>query len=311
MKLTRLHKIILSTTSILVILYLGISYYFSNQIVAFKHNTLEEDRISLGYEGLSDFNLPTPVDGSFNNDDVTMKYWYFSHPSQKKCGVILVHGFGRTRWGAIKFAPLFWNQGCSIFSFDLRRHGESSLTYGTFGYLEKDDLQKAFETFAEISKIPKNKIGVLGVSYGAATALQWAGDGAEPAFVIAESSYKDLDSIVGKRAIDLYGSFVGIFIPTAYEIAEFRSGMVIEDTNPAKSAENIKAPVLVIHSKSDEYTPYTHSEEIYKHIRIPEKELVITDWGAEHIKSIDVNYLEFDKIVNGFLKKFVPNWSRN
>ncbi|MCC5814182.1 MAG: alpha/beta hydrolase [Leptospira sp.] len=308
MKSSRIKKILLYTSVILVFIYFAVSYFFANKVIAFPPSDLETDRVSLEIKGLDQYGLPTPKDGEFKNGDLTLKYWYFANPAQKPCGVVLVHGYGRTRWAMMKFAPLFWKKGCSLFAYDHRRHGESDEAFGTFGYFEKDDLGIAYKTFSEITNLKSEQIGVFGASYGAATALQWAGAGATPAFIIAESTYQDLDSIVGKKAEELYGSFVNVFIPLSYKIVEWRSDMIVEDVSPAKAAEKINIPVLVIHSKADAYTPYQHSEVVYKHLTSKKKQLALTDWNAPHVKSIDTNYAEFEKIVYGFLNQYNPEF---
>lgn len=288
----------------LLFVYVAGSYYFSSQIIDFKPRPLEEDRIRLKKTGFSDFGLPRAQDISFQNDGIDFHAWYFENPKPKPCGVLLVHGYTSTRWGVLKYAPIFWKRGCSIFTYDHRRHGESGGRFGTFGFHEKFDMQTALHSFTEVSGLPPEKIGVLGESLGAATAIQSLSMRGESAFLIAESPYKDLDSIVGKKAVELYGGWVGIFVPLAYKIAEWRADFRVSDVSPIEMAKNLKIPVLIIHSNTDDYTPYEHSVAIEKNLPPSiTKKLVLTDWNASHARSIDKNYDGFEAIVLEFFRE--------
>lgn len=298
-------KIILS--SILVVLfsiYFGVSFYFSSLVIDPEFRSLEKDKAEQEINSFHDLNLPNPLEKTFQSNSLTLASWYFANPQKKNCGVVLLHGFRGTRWGALKYAPVFWKQGCDVFMYDHRRHGASSGKYITFGYHEKEDLENAIQFFIDLSKLPRERIGVLGESMGAATALQYAGfKKPKLAFIIAESPFQDLHSIVGKRAVDLYGKLASPFIPFAYFLAEFRANMQVKEISPLIAAESIQIPTLIIHSEADDYTPVEHSKAIFEHLKAPHKKLAITDWGSKHAKSINDNYEKFEKIVLDFLEE--------
>ena len=296
-------KIALSVLFIFLFsVYFGVSFYFSSLVITPEFRSLEIDKADQKINSFHDLNLPNPLEKNFQSENHTLASWYFAHPQRKNCGVILLHGFRGTRWGALKYAPVFWKKSCDVFMYDHRRHGASSGKYITFGYYEKEDLENAIQFFIELSNLPRERIGILGESMGAATALQYAGfKKPKLAFIIAESPFKDLDSIVGKRALDLYGKLASPFIPFAYTITEFRASIKVSEISPILAAESIQIPVLLIHSETDDYTPVEHSKEIFEHLKSPQKKLVLTDWGSKHAKSIDDNYEKFEKIVLDFL----------
>lgn len=307
---SKLKKILLVNSFLLLLLalYLGISSFFASEVVEFRKFSLVEDQKRLDNLTFQSLGLPRPEDFSFQNGPVTLKAWYFKNPKPKKCGVLLLHGYGRTRWSVLKYSPLFWKRGCDIFAFDHRRHGESGGAYGTFGFYEKFDLENGIDTFSDISQIPENKIGVLGESYGAATALMTMGLGKKVAFVIADSPYSDMETIVTKKGVDIYGPIVRLFAPMALFIAGKKADFDPEDVSPKKYAASIEVPVLLIHSNTDAYTPFAHSQIIYDEIQNSLKKIFITDWGAEHGKSINKDYAKYEAIVDGFLKEFIPSF---
>ncbi|WCL48566.1 alpha/beta hydrolase [Leptospira sp. GIMC2001] len=295
-----------SLTVIFSLLYLGISYFFSSEIVAFKVRAMDEDRNKQTANTLAGFSLPEPEEHSFQNGPIKLKAWYFKNPKGKKCGTILLHGFTGTRWGVMKYAPIFWKRGCSIFAFDHRHHGESSGEFGTFGFYEKFDLENAFDYFSEISGIPEERIGVLGESYGAVTSLLMAGLGKKVAFVIADSPFSNLKTIIAKKGVDIYGSFVLAFVPTAFLLAENRADFKADEVDAVSCAKNIKVPVLIIHSRSDDYTPHEHSEQIFDAIPGNKKMIALTGWGSAHAKSINDDFNSYESIVVEFLENFAP-----
>ena len=297
-------KKILSTFIIVFTFFLlGAGYYFSSSIVSFPVTTLEEDKTKLKINSISEFGLPEPESIRFQNGNLRLRGWYFKNPKKKKCGVVLLHGHTRTRFGVLKYAPLFWKRGCSLFLYDARHHGESGGEYGTYGFYEKIDLERAIEFFSEISTVPEEQIGIFGASFGAATALQYAEGRNDFAFVIADSPFMDMRSIVEKRAVDLYSPVVLFLSPIALSLAELRADFLVDEVSPKKAAKFISLPVLLIHSKTDEITPVSHSEEIFQNLKSNHKQLVKTDWGANHCKSIDVRPSEYESIVNFFLKE--------
>nr|WP_244247313.1 alpha/beta fold hydrolase [Leptospira montravelensis] len=282
---------------------LGAGYYFSSSIISFPISDLQEDKTKLKINSFADFGLPEPESVRFQNGSLRLRGWYFKNPKKKKCGVVLLHGHGRTRYGVLKYTPLFWKRGCSLFTYDARHHGESAGEYGTYGFYEKQDLERAIEFFSEISTVPEEDIGIFGASFGAATALQYAEGRSDFAFVIADSPYMDMRSIVEKRAVDLYSPLVLFLSPIALSVAELRADFLVDEVSPKKAAKSISVPVLIIHSKEDEITPVSHSEEIFQNLKSSRKQLFISDWGARHCKSIDTRYNEYESIVNLFLKE--------
>lgn len=296
-------KILSISIIFLTFFLLGAGYFFSSSIVSFPITSLEEDQAKLKILSIADFGLPAPESIRFQNGSLRLRGWYFKNPKKKKCGVVLLHGHTRTRYGILKYAPIFWKRGCSLFAYDARHHGESAGEYGTYGFYEKHDLERAIEFFSEISSVPEEQIGLFGASFGAATALQYAEGRSDYAFVVADSPFMDMRSIVEKRAVDLYSPLVLFLSPIALSIAEVRADFLVDEVSPKKAAKFISQPVLLIHSQTDEITPVSHSEEIFQNLKTNRKQLFVTDWGAAHCKSIDVRYDEYEVVVNTFLKE--------
>ena len=75
-------------------------------------------------------------------------------------------------------APIFWRRGCDLLLYDARGHGESSPALLSFGANERRDLKLVVDWLAKRTELPQSRIGLIGWSYGAATAIQAAAEAA-------------------------------------------------------------------------------------------------------------------------------------
>ncbi|NJN54513.1 MAG: alpha/beta hydrolase [Anaerolineae bacterium] len=146
----------------------------------------------------------------------------------------LLHGYGGTRYSALQYAPLFWERGCDLLAYDARGHGESSAAFHTYGYYEKQDAVAAYEWLRSRSDLEPGQVGLAGVSYGAATSLQAVPLLPEAAFVLADSSYENLQTIVSKQGVDQFGNWTKLFVPTAFVFASQRADFDVHAVSPER-----------------------------------------------------------------------------
>ena len=293
--------------AVLAVVYLAGSWYFSGIIVAFETDSLAEEEAERGVP--ADYGLPAPEEVTFQGDGETLAGWYFDNPANGNCGVILLHGITGSRYGGLKYAPLFWERGCDLMMYDHRYHGASTGDYGTYGFYEKQDALAAVEWFAARTGLSHDRIGLQGESYGAATALQTGALAPDLAFVAADSSYRDLSTIVSEQADVQFGSWTGLFLPGAMGISGLRASFAPSQVSPMVSAESLTEPVFLSHSASDEYTLPHHSEDIFA--QLPQatcKRLHLTDWGSEHANSVDDNFGAYKAQMDEFLDVCVPGF---
>src|SRR5690606_28621231 len=130
--------------------------------------------------------------------------------------------------------------------------------------------------------LERGQIGVFGVSYGAATALQMAPMTPEVAFIGADSAYSELREIIGFQAADMFPGLAPLLLPGALKIAEFRADFDVDAVAPERSIAETEVPILLVHSLTDVYTFSTHSEDIYANSDKSRTVLHLTDWGAPH-----------------------------
>ena len=300
-------RVLLISAGVLAVIYLGVSWYFSSVLIDFRKRPLEEDRKNLKIDSPAQFGLTDAEPFEIESQGITLKGWFYPASESGKCAIVYHHGFTGTRYGGMKYAPLFASYGCDQLFFDARMHGESGGDYGTFGYHEKQDLLNVIEWLEKNRNLKDLNTGIMGESFGAATSLMAAGfSEREFAFIIAESPYRSLTGIVAQRARADYGPVAGIFVPLAFTFSEMRADFDSEQTSVVLKAPEIKTPVFLIHSLQDTYTDPSNSQAVFDSLTglsDSEKGLYFTDWNAKHARSIDTNREEFSRQVQSFLQR--------
>lgn len=287
---------------ILFLIYGGVSWYFSNQLVFYSTRTHEDDIRDYKIHSIEQVNLDKPEDIEIPIKDIMISGWYFK--GKNNCGVIFHHGYRGTRIRMLTYTQLFNEYKCHYLMFDARHHAKSTGDFGTFGYYEKFDLLAIIDWFKEKTKLSDEQIVLFGESMGAAISLQVAGYSKKNfKMILAESPYEDFFTIAKERGVKLYTKAALPFLKGAFFVANLRTHADLYDASPVKYAKDIVSPVLIYHSKTDDYTLYHHSEEIYQALQIEKKALILTEWGSKHAYSIDDNYEEYYKYFKKFIKE--------
>lgn len=309
----RLNLVFIIFDVILVFLYIGASWYFAEVLVAFPQRSLEEVAARMQERGYQTepaaFGLPEPENVTIPVDEtIQLAGWYFDNPAHGQCGLIFLHGHTGARPHGLIYSEPFWARGCDLLMFDARHHGESTGEYGTYGFYEKEDTRVALRWFEDKTGLATEQIGLAGVSYGAATVLQAAALEPNIAFVIADSSYQDLSTIVGEQAVEQYGSLMFLLEPGAFFFAGLRADFRPTQVSPEDAAADIQSPVFLTHSLQDEYTLPDHSRAIYANLDRGRSVLELTNWDAPHAEAVYLRTDEFHDLINEFLQTYVSDY---
>ena len=297
--------IVVAILAALLLAYLAASWFVSSLAIATPTTPLAEARAEVGEP--ADFGLPAPEDVTIDTGEVTLSGWYFDNPAEGHCGVMFMHGFTGTRYEALYWAPLFWPHGCDLLAYDHRGHGDSSPALLTYGYHEKDDALAARNWFAKRAGLDRSSIAVGGVSYGAATALQLAPMIPEAPFVLADSSYSSLRDILTVQGEARLGRpLIRLLMPGALWVAGLRGHFDVDAVSPETAIASAQMPILLIHSRTDNFTPYTHSEAIFANSDQSRTVLHINDWGSAHASDIGTDFDAYQQLFEAFLAQYAP-----
>lgn len=213
--------------------------------------------------------------------------------------VILAHGYTYNLYGQVKYVDIFRKRGFNVVLYDHRAHGHSGGSIAGFGFYEKHDMQVWFEwALAQLG--PDGRVGVMGESYGAATALQHAAIEPRVAFVVADCGYSDL------RDLFAYHLRVDYHLPPfpLLNVADWWSGRMAgyhyADVSPRRDVAQTTMPMCFIHGAADDYTPPTMSEENYAAKKEGARRIYLAP-GAEHAGSFGIDRITYDRFVGEFL----------
>jgi pimeloyl-ACP methyl ester carboxylesterase len=194
-------------------------------------------------------------DVAFDSDGVVLHGWLFPAAANSRAvTVVYMHGVGDNRASGVWIAERLVKRGFDVLAYDSRAHGDSGGDACTYGFFERHDLRGALDTLGIHRAI------LVGVSLGAAVALQAAADDPRIMGVVAVATFSDLVSIARDRAPFIAS---GTQIREAFALAEREANFRVADVSPVKAAARIHVPVLLVHGADDHETRPVHSERVY------------------------------------------------
>ena len=225
----------------------------------------------------------------------TLHGWFVAGQPGKGV-VILMHGVHANRLALLTRAQLLSRSGYAVLLFDFQGHGESAGTNITFGYLESRDATAAVDYVRE--KYPGEKIGVVAISLGAASALL-----AEPPLpvsaMILESSYPTIYQAAEDRLVVRFGILGRLATPLLICQLKLRLGISADDLKPIEHVGKITAPKLFIAGTADRDTTLPESKALFAAAAEP-KQLWLVD-GAAHVDLHAFAKAEYERRILEFL----------
>jgi len=217
--------------------------------------------------------------------------------------VMLFHGIADNRTGDSGHAEFLLRHGYSVVMMDSRAQGESGGDMETYGWKERYDTVAV--TDALFSSEQVRHLYALGVSLGAAIALQSAAVEPRIAAVAAEAPFANLREVSYDYAGLHAGSWLGksLFRPAsivAMKSIEKDGGFKPEDASPEKAVAERPFPVLLICGTRDATIPCRHAERIYKAATGPKGLWIVQ--GAGHASALGQDPPEYEKRVVSFFE---------
>ena len=175
--------------------------------------------------------------------------------------------------------------GFRVILVDLRGHGRSTGDFLTYGVTETHDLAQVLDALEARNEIT-GRVGVIGASYGAAVAIQWAGIDPRIKAVVAISPFSSLREAAQDAAPFVLGNWKFLFsrrdIDDAVTRGAARAHFNANDASPLAAIRKTSAPVLLIHGKKDDLLLPANSQRL--HDAAPDhSRLVLVDNG-DHIR---------------------------
>lgn len=186
-------------------------------------------------------------------DGVRLNAWFLHSPHPSGLIVLLLHGnAGNTSHRMEKYAVLL-DLGADVMAVDYRGYGASAGEPGESGtYL---DAQAAYRYLTDVRGMAAAQIVIYGESLGSAVAVDLASQVAAGGIILEEAFTSATD--VGQAI---------------YPYLPMRWLMRTRYDSLAKIGR-IQAPLLIFHSRDDEFFPITHAQRLLAGAHAP-KELV-------------------------------------
>lgn len=216
--------------------------------------------------------------------------------------MIFCHGVTENKINSIKYMNLFIEKGFNAIIYDHRRHGETGGKTTSYGFYEKHDLKAVVDYLLSVNE--NVFFGIHGESMGAATTLLYAGDIEDRAnFYVVDCPFSDFRQLLAYQIsseIKVPGKWL---LPLANLFIRLRDGYSLKNVSPINVIENIKKPILFIHSEKDDYILPEMTKELFDKKK-GDKMLYMAINGA-HAQSFNENREEYEKVIDTFLKKYV------
>jgi pimeloyl-ACP methyl ester carboxylesterase len=135
--------------------------------------------------------------------------------------------------------------GYRVVLVDLRGHGKSTGDTVTYGKYETKDLSQLLDNL-QARHLCDEKVGVLGLSYGATLALHWAAADSRVQAVVAIAPYNDPEEAAARLAKELKIPVSHKTLREALALAAERLDLKWADWSGLAAIRKMKEPVLLV-----------------------------------------------------------------
>jgi pimeloyl-ACP methyl ester carboxylesterase len=219
--------------------------------------------------------------------------------------VLYLHGNSSCRVASMEILPQVLSAGFACCTFDFAGCGLSDGDFVTLGVNEADDVSfvvkalraRGRENEGAAVGLPgrtTSAIGVYGRSMGAATAIIAAASDPDIAFVIGDSPFKSLRTLIDELivATQRASCLVGMLVPNCLIkwfvgrvrsiIIEITSMDMFESADPLKHASFVTVPALFCGGSRDYFVPLSHANDIARAWRSSTPPQVVTLVDCDH-----------------------------
>lgn len=238
----------------------------------------------------------TPADWAMSYEDVSLKSadgielhgWYIPAPRAERV-VLFLHGNAGNISHRGESIAIFRRLGLDVFIFDYRGYGRSDGEPGEAGLYQ--DAAAAWRYLVETRGVSPGNIVVFGRSLGGAVAAQLASRvQPQPGGLILESTLSSARDFA-KAAFPLLSRVL---------VVRYQFDSV------ARLAQ-VRCPVLVLHSPTDEIMPYRLGEKLYQSAHEPKRFVALR---GDHNSGFMQSQPQYEQALGEFIASLVPVDSR-
>jgi len=294
----RIVAIISVILGVLVAAVLGISLYAARSLT---HSPRVEaldfpENYDIAYENVTFSSLDDP--------SIVLSGWYVP-PKDGVDGatIVYVHGFQAERSWLLSQARYLIDAGYGAILFDLRNHGQSGGTITRFGASEWHDVEGAVNYLSTRSEVNLDKLGIMGRSMGGAVIIRAASEMQVFKFVIAQSTYTDLPSLIDQVFPLSSGLPAFPFASLSSFFAEQETGVKMSELDSLARIKTLgDTPVMIIHGTEDEWVPFSHGQALYEAVQGPKVFYAVE--GAPHYPLLPYDEVGLPNALVSFVNQY-------
>lgn len=241
------------------------------QVFQFLEEQAEFDR--------TEFETWERVDFECRNGENVICGEYYPVERARGCA-ILVHGFAQNRYILIPQQKLFRELGFCTVLFDQRGFGVSREKYCTFGIREAKDVACLADHVRKRCG-EEAKIVVLGVSMGAASAMQALKYTDNIDYLIEDCGFADIKDTVDSLYQSMNEGEKNSLAENAVMKKGAQIGIDMRTDRPIEAVEKSEIPICIFHGTADSTIGVEHAERLYRACRNPRSRMELFA-GKEH-----------------------------
>lgn len=249
--------------------------------------------LNLTYEEVS---FPT-------TDGLMLRGWYFPAENPEAPAIIYAPATARDQRSGVSLVAPLHRANYHVLLFSYRGHGESDGNpFGfTYGAEESKDLDAAVAFLTTVKGV--ERVGVIGHSAGAVSAILSAARNPLIGAVVAASPYPSMEEI--------WNSNRPAFFPKAlydltFRLVEWRKQFSRQEVRPQDVISQIAPrPILIVHSKGDQRISYRQAMSLFSAAREPK-----TLWLVKNASHGEVRSVVLDEQIENIIAFFDEAFSR-
>ncbi len=217
-----------------------------------------------------------------------------------KGGILLLHGIHGDRRQMEARAAFLHREGYAVMLIDLPGQGASTAPAVTFGLTEAEGVRAAL---AELQRrLPGRRIGVIGVSLGAAS-LVLCRDCPKVDAAVLESMYPSIEEAVEDRLRMRLGALGAPLSRLLLWQLPLRLDIQPAQLRPIARVGSLGMPLLIVAGSADRHTTLAETERLYAAAAAPTSLWVVD--GAAHVDLHGYATAEYERRIGAFLERHV------
>jgi len=193
--------------------------------------------------------------------------WILDPPggAPPRATVVVLHGIGDRKRSMVGWGRALAAGGLRAVLVDHRGHGASTGARLGYGALEAVDCARLLDAL-EARRLRRGPVGVMGISYGGATAILWAARDPRVGAVVAVAPFAALDEIVPRYLARMAPAVAAVAPRALVSAAVARGGRLAgfdpRAARPIDAVAGLRAPLLLVHGRSDAHIPPSDSQRL-------------------------------------------------